>query len=118
MVSTPNFDELKDICGSNEIKDCFKFLFVQEETEIKGFIRKLVEWCDGMHEKIAKFGQMIEEGQTFSDFDVGAWDGMECLVEAQARNGVVLQAFLRLLDVMREAREEKRRHVMVMEVHD
>ena len=118
MAATPNFDELKAICGSNEIKDCFKFFFVQEEAENEGFIRKLVEWCDGMHEKIAKFGEMLEEGHSFSHFDVLEWDGMECLVEAHARNGVVLQAFLRLLDVLRQAREEKRRHVMVMEVHD
>ncbi|PWA58988.1 hypothetical protein CTI12_AA395510 [Artemisia annua] len=61
---------------------------------------------------------MLEEGQRFSHFDVAHWDGMECLVQAQARNGVILQAFLRLLDVLREVREEKRKHVMVMEVHE
>ncbi|PWA86556.1 hypothetical protein CTI12_AA139600 [Artemisia annua] len=118
MVSTPNFDELKDICGSNESKGYFKFLFVQEEAENEGYIRKTIEWCDGMHEKIAKFGAMLEEGRRFSDFDVAHWDGMECLVQAQARNGVILQAFLRLLDVLREARDEKHKHVMVMEVHE
>ncbi|PWA78574.1 hypothetical protein CTI12_AA167070 [Artemisia annua] len=118
MVSTPNFDELKGICGSNESKEYFKFLFVQEEAENEGFIRKVIELCDGMHGKIAKFGAMLEEGQRFSHFDVAHWDGMECLVQAQARNGVILQAFLRLLDVLREAREEKRKHVLVMEVHE
>ncbi|PWA80307.1 hypothetical protein CTI12_AA196930 [Artemisia annua] len=118
MVSTPNFDELKDICGSDESKDYFKLLFVQEETENEGYIRKTIEWCDGMHEKIAKFRAMLEEGQRFSHFDVAHWDGMECLVEAQARNGVILQAFLHLLDVLRAARDEKRKHVTVMEVHE
>lgn len=118
MALTPNFDELKQICGSDESKDYFKFLFVQEEAENEGFIRKTVEWCDGLHEKIAKFGAMLEEGQRFIHFDVAHWDGMECLVQAQARNGVILQEFLRLLDVLREARKEKRRHVMVMEVHE
>ncbi|PWA84210.1 hypothetical protein CTI12_AA161230 [Artemisia annua] len=62
MVSTPNFDQLKDICGSDQIKDCFKFLFVQEETQKEEFIRKVVEWSDGLHEKIGKFGEMLEEG--------------------------------------------------------
>ncbi|PWA59914.1 hypothetical protein CTI12_AA385230 [Artemisia annua] len=118
MALTPNFDELKEICGSNEIKDCFKFLFGQEETENEGFIRKVVEWCDGLHAKIGKFGEMLHEGQTFNPLDTAVADGMKCLVEAQARNGVILQAVLRLLDVLREARGEKRRHVMVMEVHD
>ena len=61
---------------------------------------------------------MLEEGQSFSDFDVAHWDGMECLVQAQARNGVILQAFLHLLNVLREARDEKHKHVMVMEVHE
>ena len=59
MSGTPNFDELKDICGSNEIKDCFKFLFGQEETLNEGFIRKVVEWCDGLNEKIAKFRELL-----------------------------------------------------------
>ncbi|PWA80596.1 zinc finger, CCHC-type, Gag-polypeptide of LTR copia-type [Artemisia annua] len=118
MVSTPNFDELKAICGSEEIKDCFKFLFGQEESLNEGFIRKVVEWSDGLHEKIAKFGAMIEEGEILSLSDPAAADGTECLIEAQARNGVMLQAVLRLFDVLREARTEKRRHVMVMEVHD
>ena len=117
-MATPHFDELKALCGSNESKDYFMYLFVQELGENEGFIRKITEWCDGLHEKIDKFEAMLEEGQRVSDFDAPHWDGMECLAEARGKNGVVLQAFLRLLDVLREAREEKRRHVMVMEVHD
>ncbi|PWA63917.1 hypothetical protein CTI12_AA348740 [Artemisia annua] len=117
MVSTPKFDELKVICGSDESKHYFKYLFAQDEGENEGLIRKIVALCDGLHDKIAQFGAMLEEGQRFSRFDVAHWDGMECLVEAQARNGVILQAFIRLLDVLREAREEKRKHVMLMEVH-
>ncbi|PWA62202.1 hypothetical protein CTI12_AA365860 [Artemisia annua] len=94
MASMPNFEELKEMCGSDEIKDCFKFLFVQEEGQIEGLIRKVREWSDGMHEKILKFGQMMEEGQNFSHLDVPAMDGMECLIEAQARNGVILHALV------------------------
>ena len=52
-----------------------------------------------------------------SHFDVPAMDGLQCLVEAQATNGVILRAVVALLDVVRRARAEKRRHVMVMEVH-
>ena len=61
---------------------------------------------------------MLDEGYTFSLFDAAAADGMECLVEAQVRNGMILQVVLHLLDVLSEARAEKRRHVMVMEVQD
>lgn len=118
MVSTPNFDELKDVCGSDDFKDCFKFLFVQEETQNEGFLKKVEEWCNGLHEKVRKFGDLIEEGQVLSHFDVPAMDGLQCLVEAHATNGVILRAVVALLDVVRRARAEKRRHVMVMEVHD
>ncbi|PWA90303.1 hypothetical protein CTI12_AA059180 [Artemisia annua] len=105
MVSTPNFDELKDACHSDDLKDCFKFL-------------KVSEWSNGLREKIVKFGELMDEGQSFSHFDVAAMDGLECLIEAQATNGEILQALVRLLDVLRQARAQKRRHVMVMEVHD
>ena len=46
-----------------------------------------------------------------------ACDGMQCLVEAQAKNGEILQSLLTFLDLLREARAEKQRHVMVMDVH-
>ena len=80
-------------------------------------IRKVTEWRDGLRGKIAKFAELIEEGQIFSDFDVLACDGMQCLVEAQAKNGEILQSLLTFLDLLREARAEKQRHVMVMDVH-
>ncbi|PWA70434.1 hypothetical protein CTI12_AA288860 [Artemisia annua] len=118
MVSIPNFEQLKEMCGSDEIKDCFKFLFIQEEAENEGSITKVTEWCEGLHQKIGKFAELIEEGRSFSYFDVPAMDGMECLMEAQARNDVILQALAGLLNALREAKPEKRRHVMVMEVHD
>ena len=118
MAFTPTFDQLKAICDSSESKDYFKYLFVQEEGENEGFIRKFIEWCDGLREKIAQFEAMLQEGQHFSDFDAAHWDGMECLTEAQVKNRVILQAFLHVLDVLRDAREQKRRHVMVMEVYE
>lgn len=114
----PNFDELRSICGSDETKDLFKFLFMHEERENEAFTRKIVELCDGLHAKIDKFDAFLREGQNFSDEDDAAGDGMECLAEEQSRNGKILQALLRLLDVLHQARDEKRRHVMVMEVHD
>ena len=78
---------------------------------------KVSEWCHGLRQKTVKFANMVEEGRSFSHFDVAAMDGMECLVEAQATNGVVLRAVIGLLDALRDARAEKQRHVMVMEVH-
>ena len=105
------------ICGSDDLKDGFKFLFIQEKAQTEGFIMKVSEWCHGLRQKTVKFANMVEEGRSFSRFDVAAMDGMECLVEAQATNGVVLRVMIGLLDALRDARAEKRRHVMVMEVH-
>lgn len=118
VALTPNFDELKDVCGSDDLKDCFKFLFIQEDTQNEGFIREVAEWSNGLRAKMVKFVEMIEEGQTFNQHDVAAMDGLECLNEAQRTIEEILEAVGALLNVLRIARAEKRRHVMVMEVHD
>lgn len=44
----------------------FKFVFVQEEIEIEGFLIKVNEWCVGLCEIIENFDDLIEEGQKFS----------------------------------------------------
>ena len=75
MVSIPNFEQLKEACGSDQLKDYFKFLFVQEECEHDGLITKIVEKCDDMRRKIVKFAELIQEGQCCSHFDVAACDG-------------------------------------------
>lgn len=87
----------------------FKFVVIGNDFRFVGFDRlKIIMRVLFLY---------FEEGHRFSRFDVPHWDGMEYLAEAQARNGVMLQAFLRVLDVLRVAWEEKRRHVMGMEVH-
>ncbi|PWA19476.1 hypothetical protein CTI12_AA629860 [Artemisia annua] len=60
----------------------------------------------------------MREGQCISHFDATAQVGLECLVKAQARNGEILQALVRALDLVRGVRDEKRHHVMLMEVRD
>ena len=118
MASLPNFERLKDLCGSNDIKHCFQYLFMQEVSENDAFLVKLGELCDGFREKIEKFDALIEEGQSFSESDDMAMDGMECLEEAQMTNREILEALVAVLDVASEAGVEKRRHVTIMEIHD
>ncbi|PWA80508.1 hypothetical protein CTI12_AA195630 [Artemisia annua] len=114
----PNFEELKEVCGSNEFKDCFKFIFAQDESENDGMVMKITELCNGLRQKISKFADLIDEGQCISHFDATAQVGLECLVKAQARNGEILQALIGALDLARAIRDEKRHHVMLMEVRD
>ncbi|PWA99301.1 hypothetical protein CTI12_AA009980 [Artemisia annua] len=118
MASIPKFEQLKQLCGSNELKDCFKFFFVQEESETDRLITKITEWCNGLHVKIANFADLIEEGRTLTYFDVRLYGGLESLVQVQAKNGEILRALLVVLDVARAAKAENHRHVMMMEAHD
>ncbi|PWA88424.1 hypothetical protein CTI12_AA120490 [Artemisia annua] len=118
MVSVPNFEQLKEVCGSNELKDCFKFVFAQDESENDGLIAKITDLCNGVRQKISKFADLIDEGQCISHFDATACVGLECLEKAQARNGDNLQALIGALDLARAARDEKREHVMLMDVRD
>ena len=117
MVFIPNFDEVKHFCGYDDLKEGFNFLFIEEEIQNEGFIRKLSEWCYGLRQKVMKFANRVEEGWSFSHSNVAAMDGIECLVEGQATNGVVLWVVVGLLDVLCDSRVEKRCHVIVMEAH-
>ena len=37
MAATPNLNEIKEACGSNDLADCYKFLFSHNKTEEVGF---------------------------------------------------------------------------------
>ncbi|PWA80262.1 hypothetical protein CTI12_AA198260 [Artemisia annua] len=118
MVSMPNFEQLKEVCGSDELKDCFKFIFAQDESENNGLILKLIDLCNGLRQKISKFADLIDEGQCISHFDATARVGLERLVESQASNDVILQGLIRALDSARAVRDEKRENVRLMDVRD
>ncbi|PWA63136.1 hypothetical protein CTI12_AA357340 [Artemisia annua] len=118
MVSMPNFEQLKEVCGSNEFKDCFKFVFAQDESENYGLMAKIADLCNGIRQKSSKFADLIEEGQCISHFDATACVGLECLEKAQARNAEILEALVGALELASAARDEKRQHVMLMDVRD
>lgn len=116
MVSTPNFEELKEACGSNRLEHCFRFLFMQEASENEGFIRLLDEKCDDVRHRMQKRRELINEGQKgFSVFDPVSGDGLQCMQEAQYTDGQILAALMHVLDLAREAMDEKHTHVEKME---
>lgn len=58
---------------------------------------------------------MLQEGQSFSLFDLVSGNGLQCMREALYKDGHILAALIVVLDLAREARDEKRRHVATME---
>ena len=117
MVSTPNFEQLKEACGSNEIRHCFQFLCLQEEGDNERLITHLTGICDDIRRKIAKRRELYEEGLSFSPSRVTA-DGLHCMEEDQCNDGRILAALVTAVDLAREARVHKRRHVATMNQHD
>lgn len=77
MVSTPNFDQLKEACGSDELHHAFKFLFIQEQGENEGFIMLLGKKCDDVRRRLERRTELLEDGRRFSPFDDVATDGLQ-----------------------------------------
>lgn len=118
MVSTPNFQQLKDACGSNELHHCFQFLFLQEKADNEEFIRVLAEKRDDVIRRMHKRRQLLNERQGFSLFDPVAGDGFECMEEAQVMDGEILAALETVLGLGREARVDKEAHLEKMCQYD
>ena len=76
MVSTPNFEQLKEVAGSDELHHRFQFLFTQDQAENEGFIMLLGEKCDDVPCRIEKRREFLEEGRCFSPFNPVAGDGL------------------------------------------
>ncbi|PWA92259.1 zinc finger protein [Artemisia annua] len=92
MVVTPNLNELKDACGSEDLSDAFKFLFSQEMTEDEGFLIRTGEECNQLRAKIEKREHNITETKTFGTFHDAATKAWDCLVETQEREEQRLRA--------------------------
>ena len=115
MSSTPNFDELKNDCNSDRLEHCYRFLFMQEAAENDGFITLIDEECDDVRRRMQKRQFLLQEARAFSLFNSVSIDGQLCMREAQNKDGQILAALIAVLDLAREAREERRRHVSTME---
>lgn len=86
MGSTPNFEELKKACGSDKLNDAFRLLFLHEEADNEGLIMLLTEKCDDEPAKIGKKRELLQEGESFSLFDLVVVNGLQCLQEAQSKD--------------------------------
>lgn len=117
MASTPNFDELKAACNSSRLEHCFRFLFMQDANEAENFVTLLEEECERVRARLYKYQQLLQEGRRLSPFDPVVVDRLRCMTGAQYKDGLVLNALNVVLDLAREARDEKLGHVATMEQH-
>ena len=115
MGETPHFDDLKVQCNSNRLEHCFCFLFMQEAAENESFIELVAEECEVVTNRMQKRQQLLQEGQSFSPFGPVSSNGFQCMREAQRKDGRLFAALNTVLVLAREAGEEKRRHVAIME---
>ena len=117
MAATPNFDQLKAVCNSNRLEHCFHFLFMKDAAVNETFVSILEEEYEVVRRRMYKYQQLLQEGRRFSPFYVAAGDGLRCMREAQYKDGLIFNALNVVLDLAREAREEKARHVATMKQH-
>lgn len=117
MSATPTLDQIKFACNSDRTEHCFRFLFMQDGVQIDLFIARLEAECEVVRMRMVKYRHLIQEGRLLSRFDTAAADGLRCTSEGQYKDGLMLNALNDLLELAREAREERLGHVSTMEQH-
>ncbi|PWA49917.1 hypothetical protein CTI12_AA426410 [Artemisia annua] len=115
MSSTPMIDELKEACGSNKFHNALRLFFLHDEADNEGLALVLIERCDELRASIGKKRQLLREGGIVEAPDNVVANANECLEESMYKDLQVLAAMTVLLDVVHEARTQKRRHVVTME---
>ena len=70
-----------------------------------------------MRSRMLKYRRLLQEGRWLSPFVVAADDALRCTSEGQYKDGLILNALNVVLELAREAREERRGHVTTMEQH-
>ena len=115
MASTSSFDQLKVACNSNRLEHCFRFLFMEELAKNESFITVLEAQYEAVRQRMVKHRNLLQEGRSFSCFNPVTVDGLRCTSEGQYKDGLILNTLLVVLELAREAREEKRAYVSVME---
>ncbi|PWA69033.1 hypothetical protein CTI12_AA290480 [Artemisia annua] len=116
MGVRPNIEQLKELCGSNQLQHCFKYLFVQEWRENEELIRYVGQKCANLEASIERRAQLMEEGESFGPFHDVAPDAVECMAVTQQREQRMLAALRGVLEVAREGRIEKEHHVGLMDL--
>ncbi|PWA40173.1 hypothetical protein CTI12_AA562840 [Artemisia annua] len=111
MADTPNIDELREACGSDELSHVFTFLQSQDITEDEGFLIRMGDDSTQLRAKLEKRNDTIDEAFSFGPDNEVAKAGEDCLVESQVRDHRRLDLMAQLLLLTHEGIEEKKAHI-------
>ena len=118
MGGTPTIDRLKVDCNSNRTEHAFRYLFEQDEAEVEMFVTRLEVECEVVRARMLKYGRLVHEGQWLSPFDMAADDAVRCTMEGRHKDALILNALNVVLELAREARQERHEHVTTMMQYD
>ncbi|PWA79850.1 hypothetical protein CTI12_AA201060 [Artemisia annua] len=111
MSCTPTFQELRKVADSDDLQDVFHLLFSQDFTENEGLITVLEQKRDDFLMKIECFKKLIVEGESFCPFHEGGDMSLEFMKETLERDKKMVAGLISVLDLAREGRNEKKRHL-------
>ncbi|PWA44853.1 ATP-citrate synthase beta chain protein 2 [Artemisia annua] len=80
------------------------------------FITYIGQKCADLEANIQRRALLIQESESFGPFHNVAPDAVECMGETQQRDQDMLAALIGILDLAREGRTEKERHVGLMDL--
>ncbi|PWA48060.1 hypothetical protein CTI12_AA494920 [Artemisia annua] len=115
LARTPTFQHLRAAAKSDDVNDCLHLLFNQDYTENDGLIMVLGEKRDELVAKIEYLERLVEEGERFLPFHENGDMGLQCMKETLERDRKVLAGLIKVLDLAREGREEKKDHLFWFE---
>ncbi|PWA62147.1 hypothetical protein CTI12_AA233020 [Artemisia annua] len=110
-ASTPKFQQLKQMVESDDLFDVFNLLFSQQYTEIDGLIMLLGQERDHLAKEIRRLEKLIEEGERFCPFHDEGDDVLKFMKETLETDKKILAGLIRVIDLARVGREEKKHHL-------
>ena len=108
LAHTPTFQQLKAAADSNEVDDSLHLAFSQDYTENDGLLMVLGEKRDALLGKIQWLEHLVEEGERFLPFHETGDIGLARLKVTLKRERKVLDGLIKVMDLARKGREEKK----------
>lgn len=119
MSGSPNLDELKDMCGSDKLHKCLKFLFSQEIPLNEIMIQCLGEKRDELRISVDKRTErMAEVLELDFDEEEAADDGYESLHEVQVIERRLLESLSAIVVDLRALVSKKQEAIADMDYYD
>ncbi|PWA73728.1 hypothetical protein CTI12_AA257070 [Artemisia annua] len=115
LAHTPNFQKLKFAAGSNDVEDCLHLVFSHDYTENDGLLAVLGEKRDQVAAKVRYLENLVEEGEGFLPLHENGDIALARLKVTLKRERKVLDGLVKVLDVARKGREQKKTNLFWFE---